>query len=107
MAEEGRDDQTGRFVAGNPQSGKAGRQRAAVLTPAERSAIAAKGYKSATVAAAKILGILAELWARRSSQPGHGYVVPVDDALAAQIEAVLTKSKRTLERAPSQTVDAA
>jgi hypothetical protein len=107
MAEEGRDDTTGRFVAGNPQSGRAGRRRAEVLTPAERSAIAAKGYRSATVAAGKIRAILADLWARRVWQETeYAYTVPVDEELAARIEAVLVRSKLTLERAPGQDVEA-
>ena len=106
MTEEGRDDTTGRFVAGNPQSGRAGRRRAEVLTPAERQAIAAKGYKSATVAAARIRDILAELWERRICEPGGGYVVPVDDDLTARIEEVLLRSKRTLDRTPAQDVEA-
>jgi hypothetical protein len=96
MSEEGRDDTTGRFVAGNPQSGRAGRKRAEVLTPAERKVIAAKGYKSAAQAAGKIRAILAELWARRVAQPGPGYVVPVDDDLAARIDEVLVKSGRNM-----------
>jgi hypothetical protein len=106
MTEEGRDDTTGRFVAGNPQSGRAGRKRAEVLTPAERKAIAAKGYRSATVAAAKIRDLLAELWARRVVQAGHGYIVPVDNDLAARVEEVLVRSKRTIERTPGQDVEA-
>ena len=106
MTEEGRDDVTGRFVAGNPQSGRAGRRRAEVLTPAERKAIAAKGYRSATVAAGKIRDLLADLWGRRVAQAGRGYIVPVDDDLAAQVEDVLVRSKRTLDRTPSQDVEA-
>ena len=102
MTEEGRDDTTGRFVAGNPQSGRAGRRRAEVLTAEERITIAAKGYRSATEAAARIRAILADLWARRVAQAGHGYVVPVDDDLAVRVEEVLVRSKRTLDRAPSQ-----
>ena len=106
MTEEGRDDTTGRFVAGNPQSGRAGRRRAEKLTPAERKAIAAKGYRAATVAAARIRDILGDLWARRVARAGQGYVVPVDDDLAARVEEVLVRSKRTLERTPAQDVEA-
>lgn len=106
MTEEGRDDTTGRFVAGNPQSRRAGRRRAEKLTAAERKAIAAKGYRSATEAAARIRGILEELWERREWQETDcGYTVRVDAELAARIEEVLIKSKRT-ERAPSEDVDA-
>lgn len=107
MSEEGRDDTTGRFVAGNPQSGRAGRRRAEKLTPAERQAIAAKGYRSATQAAGKIRDVLADLWAGRVwLQTENGYVLPLDEELAARIEEVLTRSKRTLERTPGKDVEA-
>jgi hypothetical protein len=107
MTEEGRDDTTGRFVAGNPQSGRAGRRRAEKLTPAERKTIAAKGYRSATVAAGKIRDLLADLWARREWQETeYGFTVRVDEELAARIEEVLVRSKRTIDRTPGKDVEA-
>jgi hypothetical protein len=75
-----------------------------VLTVAERQAIAAKGYRAATEAAARIRDLLAELWARRTStgEHGAGYTVVADSDMAARIEEVLTRSKRTLKRTPGQ-----
>ena len=89
-----------RALCGGQSAERAGGAgRAEKFTPAERQAIAAKGYKSATEAAGKIRDILADLWARRVwLQAEDGYVVPVDDDLAARVEEVLVRSKRTMER---------